>query len=71
MVSGRSGRHHEAVTAAIQEDTMHPLIVQAIATDQIRAMHEHAAGRQRATSSFCTRAPWPRRWLSWPSLRPF
>ena len=45
---------------------MHPLIIQAIATDQVRAIHEHAAARQRAAGSRCTRAGWPRRWLSWP-----
>ena len=50
---------------------MHPLIIQAIATDQLRAMHEHAAARQRAAESRCTRAGWPRRWLGWPGPRPF
>jgi len=66
MVSGRHGRHHEAVTAATREEAVHPLIIQAIANDQVRAMHEHAAALQRAAASRCQRTAGPRRWLSWP-----
>ena len=62
MVSGRHGRHHEAVTAATREEAMHPLIIQAIAADQVRAMHEQAAARQRAAESRGTRAGRPRSW---------
>jgi hypothetical protein len=63
-----SGRHDEAVTAATREEAVHPLIIQAIATDQVRARHEHAAALQRAADSRRTRAAWPRRRLSWPGL---
>jgi len=66
MESGRHGRHHEAVTAATREEAVHPLIIQAISTDQVRAMHEHAAARQRAAESRRTGAWRPRRWLRWP-----
>jgi hypothetical protein len=69
MVSGRHGRPHEAVTAATREEAAHPLIIVAIATDQVRAMHEHAAALQRAAESRRKRAAGPRRWLSWPGLR--
>jgi hypothetical protein len=65
MVSGHP-RHHEAVTAATREEAVHPLIIQAIATDQVRAMHEHAAAPQRAAASRRKRAAGPRRRLSWP-----
>ena len=54
-VSGRSGRHREAVTAATQAEARHPLMTQAIAADQDRATREHAAAwrrvRARALSS--------------------
>jgi hypothetical protein len=50
---------------------MHPVIIQAIAIDQIRTMHEHAATRQRAAGCRGTTAAWSRRWLSWRGLRPF
>ena len=61
MVSGRSGRHrHEAVTAAAREEAMHPLIIQAIASDQVRAIHEHTAARQRAAAFRRTSAGWLR-----------
>lgn len=64
MVTGRYGRRHEAVTAATREEAMNPLIIQAIAADQVRAMHEQAAARQRAAQSRRTgagRRPWLRR----------
>jgi hypothetical protein len=53
------------------EEAMHPVIIQAIAIDQIRTMHEHAATRQRAAGCRGTTAAWSRRWLSWRGLRPF
>ena len=66
MVSGRSGRHREAVTAATREEAMNPLMIQAIAADQDRAVREHAAAWQRARQS--QRASDRRRhgWLRWP-----
>jgi hypothetical protein len=63
MVSGRNGRHHEAVTAATREEVMHPLLIQSMAADQVRTMHEDAAARQRAAESRRTRAGRPRPWL--------
>jgi hypothetical protein len=66
MVSGRNGRRHEAVTAATREEAMHPLIIQSIAADQVREMHEHAAAWQRAAASRRTRAGRPRPWLRRP-----
>ena len=61
MVSGRSGRrHHEAVTAATREETMHPETIQAIASDQVRAIDEHAAARRRAAAFRRTRTGWLR-----------
>jgi hypothetical protein len=68
MVSGRSGRHHEAVTAATREQAMNPLIIQAIAADQVQAMHEHVAARQRAVVYRRRRAGRSRRRLGWPGL---
>lgn len=62
MVSGRSGRHHrQAVTAATREEAMHPETIQALASDQVRAIHEHAAARRRAAAFRRTSAGW-RRW---------
>jgi hypothetical protein len=70
MVSGRSGRHHdEAVTAATREEAMDPVIIQAIAADQVQAMHEHAAARQRAVVYRRRRAGRSRRRLGWAGLR--
>jgi len=66
MVSGRHGRHHEAVMAAIREEAMHPLIIQAIAADRVRARHAEAAAWQRAAWSRRTGAGRPRARLRWP-----
>jgi len=67
MVSGRNGRHHEAITAANREEAMNPVIIQAIALDRDRAMRERAAARQRAAECRGTRAGWPGRWLGSPA----
>jgi hypothetical protein len=70
MVSGRSGRHHhEAATAATREEAMNPVIIQAISVDQVQAMREHVAARQRAAACRRSKAGRSRRWLGWPGLR--
>jgi hypothetical protein len=71
MVSGRSGRHHhEAVTAATREQAMNPVIIQAIAADQVQATHEYVAARQRAVVYRRRRAGRSRRRLGWPGRGP-
>lgn len=70
MVSGRNGRHHEAIMAATREEAMHPQITQAIAAEQVRDRQERAAARQRAAQSHGPGAGRSRRSLRWPGLGP-